>query len=202
MPWLSRNWHRVVVHTLALLPLLWLAVAAWREGQSYTFNRNVMLQTGSVGLALLVASLACTPVSWLLQWPRLIQVRRALGLYGFFYITLHLLIYAWLDNDFDMNLIWRDLGERRAMSIGLIAFAVLMPLALTSTQGWQRRLGRRWRTLHRLVYLAAPLSVFHYLWLDRDIITTPIIYAIIVGVLLALRLPTVRRALLRFNKKV
>jgi sulfoxide reductase heme-binding subunit YedZ len=98
---------------------------------------------------------------------------------------------AW-ENTFYFDLIWRDLGERRAMLIGLVAFLLLVPLAITSTRGWQRRLGKRWRTLHRLVYLAIPLSVWHYLWLDRDFITVPLIYAGIVGILLLVRLPLVR----------
>ncbi|MCB0038159.1 MAG: ferric reductase-like transmembrane domain-containing protein, partial [Caldilinea sp.] len=90
-------------------------------------------------------------------------------------------------NGLDAALILRDLDERRAMLIGAAAFVLLIPLAVTSTAGWQRRLGRRWRTLHRLVYAAAVLSVWHYLWLDRDILTTPILYALIVGALLAVR---------------
>jgi sulfoxide reductase heme-binding subunit YedZ len=112
------------------------------------------------------------------------------------YIALHLWVYTVMENALDFNLIWRDLGERRAMTIGLVAFGLLVPLALTSTRGWQRRLGKRWRTLHRLIYLAAPLSVWHYLWLDRDIITLPLLYAAIVGILLAVRLPfiSLRRA--------
>lgn len=122
-----------------------------------------MLRSGSVGL-LLVASFACTPLSWLLRWPRIVQVRRALGLYGFLLVLIHLLVDAWLDNSFMLDLIVRDLGERRAMSVGLLAFALLIPLAVTSTNGWQRRLGKRWRMLHQLVYLALPLSVLHYLW--------------------------------------
>ena len=92
----------------------------------------------------------------------------------------------------DFELIWRDLGERRAMSIGLIAFVILIPLALTLTEGWQRRLGKSWKTFHRLVYLAAFLSVLHFLLLDRDFIAEPLIYAIIVGLLLGMRLPPIR----------
>ena len=193
MRWLTRNWHSILVHTAGGLPLLWLLFYYLTAGESYTFGRTVMLRTGSLGLIFLVAALACTPVSWLLRWPRLMQVRRALGLYGFLYSVLHLLTYATLDSQLDFDLIWRDLRERRAMSVGLVAFILLIPLALTSTRGWQRRLGRQWRTLHRLVYLATPLSVLHFLWLDRDFITTPLIYAGIVGVLLVLRLPVVRR---------
>jgi sulfoxide reductase heme-binding subunit YedZ len=192
--WLKQHWHRALVHIAALAPLFLPVLESWGREVEFTFNRNLMLLTGSMGLLLLVASFACTPISWLLRWPPAIQIRRTLGLYGFMHISLHLFTYAWLDNAFDLELMWRDLGERSAMSIGLVAFLLLAPLALTSTRGWQRRLGKRWRTLHRLVYLAAPLSVLHYLWLDRDIITIPIIYAIVVGSLLMLRLPWVRQA--------
>ena len=111
--------------------------------------------------------------------PRAIQVRRALGLYAFAFICIHVAVYAVAENGLDVNLIVRDLDERRAMLIGFAGFLLLIPLAVTSTAGWQRRLGKRWRTLHRLVYAAAILSVWHYLWLDRDIITTPLIYAVI-----------------------
>lgn len=201
MTWLTHNWHRVLAHLGALAPLAWLLGDALSGGLTYTFNRTVMLRTGTMGLILLVASLACTPTSWLFGWPRLVQVRRALGLYGFTYIALHLLTYAALDNGFDLELIWRDLEERRAMSVGLAAFLALIPLALTSTRGWQKRLGRRWRILHRLVYLAAPLSVLHYLWLERDFITTPLIYAVIVGVLLGARWPPVRKAIAQLHRQ-
>jgi sulfoxide reductase heme-binding subunit YedZ len=83
------------------------------------------------------------------------------------------------------------------MAVGLLALLALIPLAATSTRGWQRRLGKRWRKLHRLVYIAVPLSVWHYLWLERDIITMPVIFAVIVGVLLVLRVSTVRHTLRR-----
>ena len=193
MSWLKQNWHRALVHTAAWAPLVWPFVESIGSEAAFTFNRNLMLLTGAWGLLLLVASLACTPLSWLLRWPQAIHIRRTLGLYGFMHISLHLFTYAWLDNSFDLELMWRDLGERRAMSVGLVAFLLLTPLALTSTRGWQRRLGKRWRILHRLVYLAAPLSVLHYLWLERDLITAPLIYAVVVGSLLALRWSRLRR---------
>ena len=192
MRWLSENWHRVLVHAAALFPLLLLAFDFLSDTQSYTFNRSFMLRTGSMGLILLMASLACTPASWLFNWPRAVQIRRTLGLYAFLHIALHLFAYAVWENGLDFELMLRDLGERRAMSIGLTAFVVLIPLAITSTRGWQRRLGKHWKTLHRLVYLAALLSVLHFLWLDRDFITEPVIYAIVVSVLLTLRLPLIR----------
>jgi len=158
---------------------------------------TVMLRTGSAGLLLLVASFACTPISRLFSWQRPIQIRRALGLYGFLYTVLHIWNYAVWENGLDWELIARDLEERRAMAVGLLALLCLIPLAATSTRGWQRRLGKRWRKLHRLVYVAVPLSVWHYLWLERDIITVPVIYAGVVAALLALRVPVVRRALRR-----
>ncbi len=195
--WSAQHWLSILAHVSGGLPLLWLLFYYSTAGDSYLFSRTVMLRTGSLGLIFLVAALACTPVSWLFRWTRLVQVRRALGLYGFLYVVLHLLTYTALDSEFDFALIWRDLGERRAMSVGLIAFILLIPLALTSTRGWQRRLGKQWRTLHRLVYLATPLSVLHFLWLDRDFITTPLIYAGVVGVLLVLRLAAVRYVLTR-----
>jgi sulfoxide reductase heme-binding subunit YedZ len=192
--WLSENWLRLLAHAGALLPLAWLALVYLQNPQSFTFNRTFMLRTGSAGLILLVASLACTPLSRLLRWPRLTQIRRTLGLYAVLHISLHLGVYAVAENFLDFALIWRDLGERRAMSVGLAAFLLLIPLAFTSTKGWQRRLGRNWKTLHRLVYVAAPLSALHFLLLDRDFITEAAIYAAIVAGLLALRLPAARWA--------
>lgn len=189
--WLKRNWHRALAHGAGLGTLAWLG-AVYALRLEPLPERFVMLRSGTLGLIFLVASLACTPLSrWL--WPPAVQVRRALGLYAFAHISLHLTVYAVVENGLALDLILCDLEERQAMLIGMIAFALLIPLAITSTAGWQRRLGKRWRRLHRLIYLAAPLSVWHYLWLDRDILTWPIVYAVIVGVLLLVRL-LLRRA--------
>jgi sulfoxide reductase heme-binding subunit YedZ len=202
MPWLKHNWHRVLAHVAALAPLIVWAIGYVRTGLSVDPVRFLMLRTGLVGLILLVAALTCTPVNTLIGWRQAVQIRRPLGLYAFMYISFHLLLYAVYDGALDLELIWRDLGERRSMAIGLVAFLALLPLALTSTDGWKRRLGKHWRTLHWLIYLAAPLSVLHFYWLDRDIKTTALIYAAIVGVLLALRLPPVRRTLVRLRYRL
>jgi sulfoxide reductase heme-binding subunit YedZ len=195
--WWRANWHRVLAHAAGLFTLAWLALDYALEGNTFTFNRTLMLRTGAAAMALLAASFACTPLSKLLGWPPLTQVRRALGLYGFLYACLHIWNYAVLETALDPVLILRDLGERPAMSIGLLALLALVPLAVTSTRGWQQRLGRRWKVLHRLVFLALPLAVWHYLWLERDILTLPLIYAGIVAVLFILRIDAVRRALRR-----
>lgn len=200
--WLQQNWLRVLAHTAALTPLAVLGFNYLRDDLPVILDRYLILRSGAIGLILLVASLACTPLNTLLGWPRIIQIRRLLGLYGFMYVTLHLLVYAVLESQLDFNLIWRDLWERRSMTVGLISFLALIPLAITSTQGWQRRLGRRWRLLHRLVFLATPLGVLHYYWLDRDFVTAPLIYAAIVGGLLFLRLPAVRQAIVQARRRL
>jgi methionine sulfoxide reductase heme-binding subunit len=189
--WLKRKWHVLLTHLAGIVPLV-VITTNYMSGNLAIPVRYIILRTGTIGLIFLVASLACTPVRILFGWQGAIQIRRALGLYGFLYSAIHLWAYLVLENTLYFDLIWRDLGERRAMLIGLVAFLLLIPLALTSTRGWQRRLGKRWRTLHRLVYLALPLSVWHYLWLDRDFITVPLIYAVIVGILLVVRLPLIR----------
>jgi sulfoxide reductase heme-binding subunit YedZ len=191
VPWLKRKWHYLLVHLAGLGPLVVMAVY-YVSDTLVNPVRYIILRSGTIGLILLVATLACTPVRRIAGWPGAVQVRRALGLYSFLYMGIHLWAYLAWENSFYFDLIWRDLGERSAMPIGLAAFALLLPLAATSTQGWQRRLGKRWRTLHRLVYVAAILSVWHYLWLDRDFKTWPLIFAAIVGLLLALRLPLAR----------
>lgn len=184
--WFKRNWQRVVVHGICITTLLVLAHDYFFADLA-TPIRYVMLRTGTVGLILLVASFACTPAARIFKWQGAIQIRRALGLYGFLFIAIHLLAYAWGDNEFDVELILRDLDERHAMLIGTISFVLLIPLALTSTRGWQKRLGKRWKILHRLVYLALPLAVLHYLWLDRDYFELPLVYAGVVGILFLLR---------------
>jgi sulfoxide reductase heme-binding subunit YedZ len=148
----------------------------------------VVLQSGTYGLISLIAALACTPIRRSI-FPPAIHVRRALGLYGFAHCCIHLAVYAIAENGLSIELILRDLEERRAMPIGLLTLVLLIPLAITSTNGWQRRLGRRWKQLHRLFYFAMLLAIWHYFfWLDRDLLTAPIVYGLIVAVLLLLRL--------------
>jgi len=158
-------------------------------------DRHLVIRFGAVGLAFLVASFTITPISILTGKTNLKPIRRPLGVYGFCYIALHLLAYAWLSNGFDWALMLRDLGERRAMSIGLLAFALLIPLALTSTNGWQKRLGRRWKVLHRLVYFVVPLSVLHYFWLERDIKDWVLVYIAVVAILFLVRYPALRQTI-------
>jgi sulfoxide reductase heme-binding subunit YedZ len=194
-------WRNILVHILAVVPLALTAYEYLTGILPIVLDRHLIIRFGAVGLAFLVAAFAITPLITLTGKALLVSMRRSLGVYGFCYIALHLLAYAWLSNYFDWALILRDLGERRAMSIGLLAFALLIPLAITSTNGWQKRLGKRWKKLHRLVYFAVPLSILHYFLLDRDIKDWVLVYAVLVGILFVMRLPAVRRALARIRQR-
>jgi sulfoxide reductase heme-binding subunit YedZ len=195
------SWRNILVHVIAVVPLALTAYEYITGTLPIVLDRHLVIRFGAVGLAFLVASFSITPISILSGRTNLVTIRRPLGVYGFCYITLHLLAYAWLSNYLDWALILRDIGERRAMSIGLLAFALLIPLALTSTNGWQKRLGRHWKALHRLVYFAVPLSVLHYFWLERDIKDWVLVYAALVAFLFTLRLPAIRRAVTRTRQR-
>lgn len=180
-----------LVHPLALLPL-GLLVFDFAAGR-LTVNpiQDITQRTGEAGLILLVLCLACTPLALLgLRWAG--GLRKPLGLYSFLYVALHLLTFALLDYGLDWGLIGEAVAEKRYVLAGFAAFALLVPLAVTSTRGWQRRLGRRWKPLHALIYPAAILAVLHFLWLAK-VPTEPLLYAGALAALLVLRLPAVRR---------
>lgn len=194
-------WRNILVHFLAIVPVALTAYEYLTGTLPIVLDRHLIIRFGAVGLAFLVAAFAITPLITLTGKAQLVSMRRSLGVYGFCYIALHLLAYAWLSNYFDWGLILRDLGERRAMSVGLLAFALLVPLAITSTNGWQKRLGKRWKKLHRLVYFAVPLSILHYFLLDRDFKNQVLVYAVFVAILFLMRLPALRRALVRIRQR-
>lgn len=195
------SWLSILVHALAIAPLALTAYEYVTDTLPIVLDRHLVIRFGAVGLAFLVASFSITPLSIVSGKTNLVPLRRALGVYGFCYILLHFLAYAWFSNGFDWALILRDLGERRAMSVGVLALVLLIPLALTSTNGWQKRLGRRWKVLHRLVYLAVPLSVLHYFLLERDIKDWVFVYAACVLLLFAVRLPAIRQAIARRRQR-
>ena len=144
--------------------------------------------TGTWTLVGLLLTLSVTPMRRLSGRADLIRYRRMLGLFSFFYACLHFVTYIWLDQFFDLTAIARDIVKRPFITVGFIAFVLLVPLAVTSTQTMMRRLGRRWQLLHRLVYPIALLAVVHYLWLVKKDLTSPLIYGTVAVVLLVLRL--------------
>jgi methionine sulfoxide reductase heme-binding subunit len=145
--------------------------------------------TGDWTLRLLLATLAVTPLRRLTGQAWLVRFRRMLGLFAFFYAVLHVTTYLWLDRFFDLGTIAEDVLKRPYITVGFAAFVLMVPLAITSTQGWIRRLGRRWKTLHRAVYAIGVLGVLHYLWLVKADLLEPAIYGVILAVLLGMRVP-------------
>jgi sulfoxide reductase heme-binding subunit YedZ len=151
---------------------------------------------------MLVASLACTPVSTLFGYKPALRLRRPLGLFSFMYAAIHFAIFIALDYGFDFSLIPDALLEKRYALAGLIAGSILLLLALTSTQGSQRRLKQNWKRLHRLVYLASILAVVHFIWLVKQGVLEPWIWALVVLLLLALRIPPIKKWVVRISTLV
>ncbi|WP_084282367.1 sulfite oxidase heme-binding subunit YedZ [Deefgea rivuli] len=143
--------------------------------------------TGTWALVGLLVTLSITPLRQITGWSRLIQFRRMLGLFAFFYALLHFTTYIWLDQFFDFSAILKDIIKRPFITLGFATFVLLIPLAVTSTNGWMRRLKRNWGRLHRLIYLIAPLAVIHYIWLVKKDLTQPLIYAAVLVILLGWR---------------
>jgi sulfoxide reductase heme-binding subunit YedZ len=203
LPWLKRNGLRLLTHIAALVPL---ALLLWDyQHDQLTVNpiQEATFRTGKTALVLLVLSLACTPLNTLLGLRQVLPLRRPLGLYAFAYAVMHLLIFVVVDYGLDPQLIWETVVEKRYVLVGFSAFLLLLPLAITSTKGWMRRLGPRWKRLHRLVYLAALLVVVHFVWLVKSDIREPLLYGAAVVLLLVLRAPAIRRTLtnLRYRHK-
>jgi sulfoxide reductase heme-binding subunit YedZ len=186
---------RLAAHLGAWLPL---AMLLWDVAQdNLTANpiQDITTRTGKTALVLLLLSLACTPVNAALDYKPVLRLRRPLGLYAFGYALLHFLTFVGLDYGFNPALLREAILEKRFALAGLAAFVLLIPLALTSTRGAMRRLGLRWKGLHRLVYPAAAMVIVHYVWLVKSDVREPLAYGAVLAALLAARLPAVRRAL-------
>jgi sulfoxide reductase heme-binding subunit YedZ len=181
-------WLKPAVFVGALVPLLGMAVQASRGTLGADPVATGLNRLGLLALIFLLASLASTPLKILFGWTWPIRLRRMLGLWAFFYASLHLATYVGVDQRFDWTVLWADVTQRKFMVVGFAAFLLLVPLALTSTDASVRRLGyRRWKALHRLVYLAGVLAVVHFLWRVKLDIREPLIYALVLGVLFLVR---------------
>jgi sulfoxide reductase heme-binding subunit YedZ len=186
---LSNKWLKVPVFLACLAPI---AAVVWRA-RHHDLTANpiefITHATGDWTLRFLVITLAITPLRKILGLPELVRFRRMLGLFAFFYACLHFTTYIWLDKFFDLSEMWKDVVKRRFITVGFAAFLLLIPLAITSTAGWIRRLGgRRWQALHRLLYASAVLGVVHYYWLVKSAVIRPLLYGALVAVLLLFRL--------------
>jgi sulfoxide reductase heme-binding subunit YedZ len=186
---LTSKWTKVVLFFTCLVPfasLLWRALHAGLGANPVEFVQHA---TGDWTLRFLLFTLTITPLRKLLNLPDLIRFRRMLGLFAFFYVCLHFLTYIGPDQSFSLAGMWKDVQKRRYITVGFTAFVLLIPLALTSTAGWIRRLGgRRWQMLHRAIYVSAVCGVIHYYWLVKSDVRKPLFYAAMVAILLAWRL--------------
>ncbi|CAK0769065.1 protein-L-methionine sulfoxide reductase heme-binding subunit MsrQ [Gammaproteobacteria bacterium] len=178
-----------LVFAACLTPLAVLVVQALQGALGANPIEAVIRSLGDWALRFLLVTLAVTPLRRLTGWPWLVKFRRMLGLFAFFYAVLHLMAYVGLDQFFDGSAIGRDILKRPFITLGFMAFLLLIPLAVTSTQAMIRRLGgRRWQTLHRAVYAVAVLGVLHYFWLVKLDLTQPLLHAGLLGLLLGARI--------------
>lgn len=178
---------KVLVFLACLAPLVWLLVRTLTGRLGINPVEDLELTTGIWTLRFLVITLAVTPVRRITGWNRVIQYRRMFGLFTFFYVCVHFSIYIGIDQFFAFGAILKDVAKRPFITMGFTAFVLMIPLALTSTKGWIRRLGRRWTVLHRLIYISAVCAAIHYLWKVKVMIGSPVYYAIVIALLLGFR---------------
>ena len=179
---------KIAIFLAALIPLGRLAWKAFHDGLGANPIEVITHSTGDWTLILVLTTLSITPFRRITRQYWLIGLRRMIGLFAFFYGTLHFLTYIWLDKFFDVHEMLKDIAKRRFITVGFSAFVLMIPLALTSTTWSIRRLGgKNWQRLHRLIYFTAILGVVHYTWLVKANRRKPIEYGIVLGILLAYR---------------
>jgi sulfoxide reductase heme-binding subunit YedZ len=185
---LKAKYFKPIVFLACLLPVDRLAWKAYNSALGANPIQVITWSTGTWTLVFLMITLSITPLRKLTKQYWLIQYRRMMGLFAFFYVCLHFTTYIWLDQFFDLHSIYKDIYKRPFITVGFTAFVLLIPLAATSTKWAIRKLGKRWQMLHRLIYPIAILGVIHYTWLVKKDIRKPVIYAIILSVLLLYRI--------------
>ena len=180
---------KVLVFLLCLAPLTVLVWQGFHDGLGANPIEKITHATGDWTIRFLLITLAITPLRKLLKQPNLIRFRRMLGLFAFFYGCLHFTTFVWLDKFFDVQEIVKDVYKRPFITAGFTGFVLLVPLAITSTAGWVRRLGgKRWQMLHRLIYVSGIAGVVHYYWLVKSDVTWPVRYGAILVFLFVCRL--------------
>jgi len=197
---LKLTWLQIVIHIFGWLPLAWLLHEYFAGRLSVNPIQDIEQRLGHIAVYFLIASLACTPLFTLTGWREPLKRRRALGLYCFMYASLHVLTFTGLDYGFNLQLIGGIVLKKPYAIVGLATFILLLPLAVTSFRWWMKKLGRKWTNLHRLVYLAGVLDILHYAWAKKGNLFTlsgdilqPLLWGLLLLLLLALRIPPVRR---------
>lgn len=181
---------KAILFITATLPFLRLALFTITDNLGANPIEFITRNTGDWTLYFLCITLSVTPLRRLTKWNWLIKLRRMLGLFAFFYVALHFTTFLWFDHFFDVDEMLKDVIKRPFITIGFIAFLLLIPLAVTSTNGMVKRLGgKRWQWLHRLIYVIAPLGIVHFWWMKagKHDFSQPILFGVIVALLLLMR---------------
>ncbi len=185
---LTSKWTKVAVFLVSSIPFVQLSWGLLRNDLGINPVETLQHTTGDWTLRFLIFTLAITPLRKTFKLPELIRFRRMLGLFAFFYVVLHFVTYLGPDQSFNLSGMWDDVAKRKFVTVGFAAFVLLIPLAITSTTGWIRRLGgKRWQALHRSIYVCAVLGVIHYYWLVKSDVRKPVFYGVLVGILLLWR---------------
>jgi len=185
---MRKNLLKPLVFFLCLLPALMLTWQLYADQLGANPIDEIADATGEWTLRFLLITLMATPLKHLFGWSWTIRMRRMLGLFSFFYVTLHLSTYLWLDQFFDWPEIWLDILDRPFITIGMLAFILLLPLVATSNNAMMRRLGRNWKRVHRLAYVVPLLGVLHFWWLVKADVLEPFVYGAVLVVLLGYRI--------------
>ena len=181
---------KALLFVIALLPFARLIAFTVLDRLGANPVEFITRNTGDWTLYFLCITLSVTPLRRFSNWNRLLKLRRMMGLYAFFYATLHFMTFLWFDHFFDVNEMWKDVLKRPFITVGFTAFVLLIPLALTSTNGMIKRLGgKQWQWLHRLIYVVAPLGILHFWWMNaaKHNFEQPIIFGAIIAALLLVR---------------
>ena len=200
---------QIAMHIYAWSELVLLIFDFFTGHLSANPIQDLERRTGRHAITLLVLLLLCTPINTLFKWSEPLKRRRALGLYTFMYATIHVIIFADLDYGLAWSRLIKEVVEKPRLIVGMIAFLLLIPLAITSFDIWKKRLGKNWKRLHQVVYFLAPLVVLHYLWSKKGNILSfqgeifkPMIYGLIIGIFLIMRIPPIKKALASFSARM
>ena len=196
-----RRYIKVFVFLLALLPLLQLFLGVLQNSLGPDPAKALSHMSGEWALCFLIITMAITPLRIITRSSEWVHYRRMMGLFVFFYAVLHLLIYCVFLLGLQWQDLWADILERPYITVGFGAWLLLLPLAVTSTKRWQRKLGRQWSRLHKLIYIVSALVLLHIIWQARSDLAEPLVYVLIFLILMLFRLPKVKRAFNTRSKK-
>ncbi|MBP8002457.1 MAG: sulfoxide reductase heme-binding subunit YedZ [Chloroflexi bacterium] len=189
-------------HIGAWLPLIFLLIDHFTDDLTADPIREITLRTGKTALVLLILSLAVTPLMTWLDWKFLTPSRRPLGLYAFGYVCLHLLTFVYLDYGLQWAFIIEGIVEKRYALVGFTAWLLMIPLAITSTKAAQKKMGKRWKSLHKLAYVSGILAIIHYVWLVKNAYTQPVLYGSILFILLLARWQPIKQRIIHLRQKL